>query len=271
MVNVQPHGDEHPPAEGAQVPDEDEDEIEDEDDGAEMVTAELAMGTVDTPAQFDAMVADRLIGASDPDLLGEVRDELEEEDFVGQRVNLSQFDEQIDDEFGEVPDDDDEADTIDPEEELEQRRVAECNEQAHQYICGWLSYEFANTHPELGTPTGRMSSRFEIQPWLEKVSRGGLRNPDQGFVDQVRLWDSEFDKYHGGPFNISYEKNVIENFVRVLVEKFPQWDVAILKKYSTFRLFCRIKYLERIRKAENKERLESNRARRKLRQYVPDT
>ena len=220
MVDVQAHGDE-PHSQGPETAGGEEEE-DYEDDGAEMITAEMAMASVDTPAEAHAMVGDRLAGASDPLLLDEIRDELEQDDFIGQPVNQSPFSAEVVDEFVEERDIDDEggAATVDPEE-YRRKMAAECNEQAHQYICGWLSYEFAKTHPELGTPTGRMVNREQIQPWLERVSRGGLRNPDQGFVQQVRLWDAEFDRYHGGPFNISYEKNVIANFVRVLEGKFP--------------------------------------------------
>ena len=233
-----------------------------------MVTAEMASASVNTTAEGITMVSDRLTGATDQALLGEIRDELEEDDFIGQPVDPSQFENIID--IDGVAEAEGEPAPFN-QEEFRQRMVAECNEQAHQYICGWLSYEFRESHPTLGTPTWRMADRNEVQPWLERVSRGGLRNPDQGFVEQVRLWNASFDEYHGGPHNISYEKNVIENFVQVLAGKFPQWDLAILRKYSTFRLFCRIKYLERIRKAANRERLDSNRAQRKLRQWVPDT
>ena len=265
------------PAEEAASPGIEATEEEDyRDDGATMITAEMALASVETPTEAEAMIGDRLSGASDPALLDEVRDELEQVDFIGQPRDLAQFDptvfDEFDDEFaGDDAVQEDVPPALDPEELRRQRLVAECNEQAHQYICGWLSFEFAKSHPMLGTPTGRILNREQIQPWLERVSRGGLRNPDQGFVEQVRLWDAQFDLYMGGPFHISYEKNVIANFVRVLVEKFPQWDVAILNKYATFRLFCRIKYLERIRKEENRKRLESNRAKRKKRQFMPDT
>ena len=287
MVEVQAQEPEPPQAE-AETADETDEVLR--DDGAEMVTAGWAMASLDEEQEAAAAVSDELnTGAADPDrfagavnsfFLEEVRDEIDNEELFGQPMNLSDFNEDVEDEFEGEPvlaDLDDEwlgAVEVDADllrQQLLEESAAECEEQAFQYICGWLAHEFSQTHPELGTPTGRLLNRDQLQPWLERLSRGGLRNPDPGFVGQVRLWESAFNRYHGGNFSISYEKGVIKNFTKLLSEQFPEWDVAVLKKYAVFRTFCRMKYLERLRRAQNRERIESNRALRKKRQYRLDT
>ena len=265
------------------------------DDGGAMVTAGWAMASLDDEQEEAAAVSDELnTGAADPDrfagavdstFLEEVRDEIENDEFLGQPIDLSDYDEEVDDTFEPYMDDADdgwlgamEVDADQLNEQLRERRreqlmeesAAECEEQAFQYICGWLAHEFAQTHPELGTPTARVLDRDQIQPWLERISRGGLRNPDPDFVEQVRLWETEFDRYHGGAHSISFERGVIKGFTKLLSQKFPHWDIAVLKKFAVFRTFCRMKYLERLRREENRERIESNRARRKMRQYRLD-
>ena len=274
MVDILAHqGGERQDVEAAR--DEEVQDFLQREDDSWLITGEMAR---EVTADYEAlgMSDGEAPAAADPGP-DDVIEELGTANYIGEPVDLLYN-------SGEEDDDNEDIDEPDAREETngedrltdlaayDEQLTAECQEQALQYITGWLSFQFCRTHPELGEPTGRMvAGESEIPPWLERISRGGLRVPSPQFVDLVKKFEVEFDRYHGGAFNISKEKNVIKGFTQLLSEKFPEVDVAILKKYSVFRLFCRIKYLERIRKAENRKKLESNRALRKKRQFVPDT
>ena len=89
--------------------------------------------------------------------------------------------------------------------------------------------------------------------------------PTEAFKEQVRQWESAFDVLHGGNMSVDLEPLVIDRFTAQLVGDYPDWDKAVLKKYSVFKLHVRVKKLERVRREANRERLASNRARRKAR------
>ena len=220
--------------------------------------------------------------SASPDASAEMRDILEDlesfdvdpfqpedvEDAISVCYDSDESDVESDDE-DDVEMDTEEA-TDGPEVDLELRR--KLSEYGFEYVTGWLCKEFAKTHPELGRPTGQLPplGDDEERSWIRRLSRGGLREPTTELVALVREFEDLFNKFHGGLFNIDYGKDVIRRFTKVLEAKYPEIDPKILKKFSTFRLFLRIRTLERIRRAENRKRIESNRARRKKKQFVPD-
>ena len=160
------------------------------------------------------------------------------------------------------------------EEADEYRRqvLAEVKEDAFEFVVGWLSSRFTKSQPHLAEPTARVPVEDEDErSWVYWRSRGGLRVPTEAFKDQVRQWESAFDLFHDGNMSVNLEPLVIDRFTEQLVGDYPDWDKAVLKKYSVFKLHVRVKKLERVRKDANRERLASNRVRRKARaQYGRD-
>ena len=190
---------------------------------------------------------------------------------VDDAISVGESDQSGDDEDVDVDTEGAEGGTEDAGDDIMELR-RKLSRHAFEYVVGWLCHKFARTHPELGRPTGQLPPLEDDEELslIRRLSRGGLREPTPEFVVMVREFENLFNEFHGGLFNIDYGKDVIRRFTRVLEAKFPEMDPKILNKFSTFRLFLRIRTLERIRRAENRKRVESNRARRKKKQYVPD-
>jgi hypothetical protein len=110
------------------------------------------------------------------------------------------------------------------------------------YVAGFIAAKFRNEFPELGQKT---SDACPFQPtkypWLTALSRGGLMQPSAEFLSQVKEFEKLFLSFHGS--NISKQNNVIKNFQKLLLQKFPSLDHKVALKYSRTRHFIRMKWL----------------------------
>ena len=187
---------------------------------------------------------------------------------------------QLEDESGEADLDDeemDDGDLPDPDEvEAPPESVAprltpeECSEEAFKTVAGWLAYACRKKHPLLGSLTSRTPQQIlDNFPWLSRISRGGLRVPMPWFLELVRSWEVEFDRFHGGKLKISHEPGVIKNYwerLKALGSDSLLDEVKL--KYATFRTHARMNYLNKLRRDAAKEKRDSQRAARKAREYL---
>ena len=146
----------------------------------------------------------------------------------------------------------------------------ECKEEAFKFVCGWLAYACQDKHPDLGVPTGRTpESMLADYPWLARISRGGLRVPYPWFLDLVREWERDFNDFHGGRHKISAEKGVITTHLQRIRALHPNSGLeTVMRKFSTFRLHVRMKYLNALRREAAKEQKEARRNALKARQHL---
>ena len=148
---------------------------------------------------------------------------------------------------------------------------AESSEEALKMVTGWLAYACRKKHPDLGTPTAQMPLQqlMDDFPWLSRISRGGLRAPKLWFLEMVRAWEVQFDEFQGGKLKMSHVPGIIKNFSKRLRRLHPDSDLDdVIKKYSTFRVHVRIKYLNKLRRDAAKEKRDAKREARKRREHL---
>ena len=165
-----------------------------------------------------------------------------------------------DDSDDEDDDDADAEDEVDRNEEEEgvrsvhppppmdgQEKEFDVAESALVYVAGWLACKFQHEYEELSIGfTAQLPEDWEVDPWLAAISRGGLIQPSPLFVEQLKLFEKDFDDFHGGPHAIDLGKKVISRQVDLLCEKYAGADFchrAVIVKYVRFRTFTRMKYL----------------------------
>ena len=118
----------------------------------------------------------------------------------------------------------------------------DCQNEGLSYVAGFIAAKLRNEFPELGEKTSEVSPFQETNyPWLAALSRGGLTQPSTEFFNQIKEFENIFQLFHGS--NISKESNVIKNFQKVLLKKFPSLHPKIAMKYSRTRTFIRMKFL----------------------------
>ena len=110
------------------------------------------------------------------------------------------------------------------------------------YIAGYIAYKFKLEHPELGTKTSDIPWYEPTTfPWLEALSRGGLRQPTDHFFGLIQKYEEIFQSVHGN--GISFEPNVIKNLQAKILASFPESKPAVALKYAKTRTHIRLKYL----------------------------
>jgi hypothetical protein len=118
----------------------------------------------------------------------------------------------------------------------------DCVNEGLSYVAGFIAAKLRTEFPELGNKTCEVNPFQRTNyPWLAALSRGGLTLPSVDFFNQVKQFEKVFQLYHGS--NISKESNVIKNFQKLLLQKFPALNPKIAIKYTRTRTFIRMKYL----------------------------
>jgi len=118
----------------------------------------------------------------------------------------------------------------------------DCPNEGLSYIAGFIAARLKNDFPELGQKTSEACPYQQTNyPWLTALSRGGLTQPSTEFFNMIKQFENIFLQFHGP--TLSKESNVIKNFQKVLLQKFPSLHPKIAMKYSRTRTFIRIKFL----------------------------
>lgn len=141
----------------------------------------------------------------------------------------------------------------------------DCSEEGIIYFAGYLAFKFRKDYPQLGSPTAWLPTP-ELSPWLESLSRGGLCQPSNSFIAQVKKMEKIFNKMHGSDLlNISF---VTQTLFTLLCDAVPDVPIPVLKKYSSTRTFIRLKYINRKAKDNNEDKRRSRREAKKLKQHA---
>jgi hypothetical protein len=118
----------------------------------------------------------------------------------------------------------------------------------------WLAHCFRYEHPELGTPTYRLSP-VSLPQWLATVS---LINPAPKFVEMVKQFEIVFHGIHGS--SVSKDKCVISGLVDKLSQLYPDIPLGVIKNYSPLRTHTRLKYLDELPCKAKKEKQEERKS-----------
>ena len=140
----------------------------------------------------------------------------------------------------------------------------DCEHEGLKYVAGYVAHSFLLENPELGQKSCEIPAFKSTAPWITALSRGGLVVPSEQFMKQIYEMEKVFVSIHKD--SISYEKNIIKKFHKILVSRFPTLPSPVLKKYARTRTFIRIRFLNCQRKVFEEER-NSARKRKQLFQF----
>ncbi len=129
-------------------------------------------------------------------------------------------------------------------------------EEALKFIAGYIAFKKKKDHPTLGSFS--YTPDTASCPWIDIMSYGGLTRPSQEWLNQVKLFEEEFQKVHGT--EISREAKIIQSLETHLQEKFPVVPKDLVKFYSKMRIHFRLKYLRRQFKKSSEEKRNSRKA-----------
>jgi hypothetical protein len=98
----------------------------------------------------------------------------------------------------------------------------------------------------LGTQTFKKSTQIygPLPTWIDLLSRGGLTEPSDFWLNRAIEMETDFELYHG---NNSLKKGpgVMKNLVEELKIKYTDVPEQVLFTFVRIRTFIRLKYLDR--------------------------
>ena len=132
--------------------------------------------------------------------------------------------------------------------------------EAQKYLAGFIAHKLKEKHPELSAE-GTMEEEVDC-PWIDVLSRGGLRKPSPSWLEQFLRFEGEFHNVHG--MSISRKSQVIKKMESHLHAKFPDVPADIIALYAKTRTHIRIKYMRR----QYKSNAEVSRNQKKLKHFA---
>lgn len=112
-----------------------------------------------------------------------------------------------------------------------------------RFVAGWVAHKHKIEHPEFGSRAFDYTKTKKSQPtWIEQLSKGGLTEPAEFWLNIVKDIESHFQNYHG-KVGLKSGPGVINNLLTILVSLYPDVPKKILKTYARVRTFIRMKYL----------------------------
>ena len=230
-----------------------EDIVEEFDDGAQLLSAELQGDDELQPTPTE----------QEEEEWEDIDNDVDEEEDESQAI-------EPDTEYVADEGDEEDYEALIDDGELPSLTPHECSEEALKTVAGWLAHACRAKHYDLGTPTARTPAEVMVNfPWLARISRGGLKVPEAWFLELVRQWESHFNSFHGGKLKVSHEKWVIKKQFKGLCAMSPNSGLEdVMLKFATFRLHVRIKYLNLLRRDAAKEKSDARRSAMKAREHM---
>lgn len=119
------------------------------------------------------------------------------------------------------------------------------NNEALQYIAGYVAYKFRNKY-SLETPVPSFDSLSEPVPdWLCFMSRGGLLKPNTKLFETAKILDCEFIKMRGN--GLSEEKRIFKNLAEKTMSKLTSTSIPfeVVLCLSRTRTYIKLRDLNR--------------------------
>ena len=85
---------------------------------------------------------------------------------------------------------------------------------------------------------------FMIANLISSLSLGGLHEPTVEFLNYMKQFEEEFEKFHGSTLNLGQDP--IGNLALCLEACFPEIPQEVLNLYSKTRFFIRMKHLNKV-------------------------
>ena len=129
-----------------------------------------------------------------------------------------------------------------------------CNEIANdhlsseglKYVAGYVAAKLNRRFPQLGDITSKVNPGSTIvSPWIQALSRGGLRQPSVDWYQTVQSLETEFQHYHGDGKRIRHDHGVIKRLVYKLSANHPLVPKEAITLFIKARTFIRMRYINR--------------------------
>ena len=118
------------------------------------------------------------------------------------------------------------------------------SDDALNYVAGYVAFKLRREHRDLGFVCGSVSMSAGVNnSWLQQLSRGGLRQPSESWLQTARCLERDFRSYHGS--SLRNERQVVSRLVTAMAIKHPLTPVAAIRCFVRTRTFIRMRYLNR--------------------------
>lgn len=145
--------------------------------------------------------------------------------------------------------------------------VNNCNDKiemvqdAVEYLAGWVAKTFRLKFPELGSTTTEQNSKkssnghdYEMPPWINHLSYGGLIVPSDEFKNNIIRIERLFNKIT--KHKIPEGRGVVKNLTKKVFNRMemPEKYYPVVQKYVKQRVLIRMKHLNHHSVLLNKKR-----------------
>ena len=118
------------------------------------------------------------------------------------------------------------------------------------YVGGWLGTKDAK-HLAKKVQDSYQDENFVQSEWIKVRDFGHLNLPHKQLVSDLKKMDQEFRDFHTNapglfaPNDLRRTENVISDFADILINKFPNYPVKLVKRFARARTFFRQRHMHK--------------------------
>ncbi|XP_046683531.1 uncharacterized protein LOC124369548 [Homalodisca vitripennis] len=128
----------------------------------------------------------------------------------------------------------------------EENEITECPdivEGAQNYLAGWVAKKHLKKYPFLGDYTYKSeSSPANERSWIRHLSKGGLVEPSEQWIQISQVCEQEFNIFHGEK-RIKKDINIVKDLVAKVSQKVEHFPLEVITSYIKMRTIIRMKDL----------------------------
>ena len=125
-------------------------------------------------------------------------------------------------------------------------------EEGFIYVGGFIAHKILMKYPHVGTQTrdiNPQTSNQKVSTWIGAKSTGGLIQPTDKFINELKQMEENFLDFHNKHRNppLDTERYVMKRLTKEISDFMHNYPTEIIKKFVVTRTFIRIKYLNKVK------------------------
>ena len=125
-------------------------------------------------------------------------------------------------------------------------------EEGFIYVGGFIAHKILMKYPDVGTQTrdiNPQTSKQKVSTWIGAKSTGGLIQPTDKFINELKQMEDKFLDFHNRHKNppLDTERYVMKRLTKEISDYMSNYPTEIIKKFVVTRTFIRIKYLNKVK------------------------
>ena len=137
--------------------------------------------------------------------------------------------------------------TLDNDEDDETDLSEFCQSKGRKYVAGVFAKHLHEKDSTLGQFAIDLTNddEFVRSEWIEKIKGGGLKFPRESLVEDIKMFENEFEKFHKPSTDgLLRSKGVTKNLIEILSNAYPKYSTQLIKKFVFAKTMHRLRWIQ---------------------------